>query len=310
MFARRFAIIGLVIAFAGIAGGVFAGRSDAAPAAGDVTELDLGTGRFLDADTGIGSHEEIVAFFTERVANRPNDHISATNLSAALTAQARHDGDLELYERAEAAARAALAISPDDVAARLQLATALQAQHDFADALAIGQAVLADDPSSIDAVYVIGDAHFEMQNYDLASIEYDRLEAEGRHAAVVARLARLASATGDDDRAVDLSREALELSTAFSLRPHGRAYYHFQLGHHLFKAGAVDEALDALADAFEIAPDHLGTIEELATVNAAIGEPEAIVELHGRLAVDEQDHLVEFLSTRAPKIAEQLATAS
>lgn len=277
---RKLAIAGVIIGVvAPTAAIVMSGDTSSS----DVAEIDTDAGVLLDESTGIAPLEDVVSFFERRVAERPGDHISRTQLARASSALARQTADLDLYSKAEQFARAALALAPDDTDARLELASALHAQHRFNQALSIGQALLNDDPSSTAALYTVGDANFELGRYATAEDAYRRLESFGRDAAVVSRLARLAAIEGDNDEAADLAAEAEELSGAFSLRPNGKAFYPFQRGHFLFEAGDIDGAITSLERALAIDPDHLGVVEKLASIHAAVGDLDEAMRLYESL---------------------------
>ena len=280
MSTRKFAIVGLVVGLVAIAAALVTSTDDGTSEAADI---DTTAGVLLDASTGIAPIDEVVEFFQRRVAERPTDYVSRTQLARALSDQARQTADLGIYERAEAVARDAVAINPTDADARIELASALHSQHRFTEALAIGQMLVAENPGSAAALYTVSDANFELGNYALAARAYARLEATGRHAAVVSRLARLAAIEGDNDRAVELADEAEVLSGAFSLRPNGKAFYPFQHGHFLFESGDVDGAIASLDAALAIDPEHVGAIEKLAMIHAAAGNLDEAMELYESL---------------------------
>lgn len=281
MYSRKFALAGLAIGVLGITAGAVIAVTGS-PGADDGGTV-VGSGRLLDASTGIAPIEEVVEYMADRADRRPSDYVARVELARALSTQARQTADLALYERAETAASAALAIAPDHEGAQLELASALHSQHRFSEALAIGERQIAERPGSVGALFVIGDAHFELGDYGQAARVYGRLADLGRNAAMASRLARLAWVEGDSDRAVELAAEAVELSDAESLRPNGKAFYPFQLGHFRFEAGDADGAVDALERALAIDPAHAGATEKLASIEAALGEYESALDRYESL---------------------------
>jgi len=277
MSTRKFAVVGVIVGLVAIATAMVNSMQDSPS---EAAEIDPSAGVLLDASTGIAPLDDVVEFFQRRVAERPNDYISRTQLARALSDQARQAADLEGYERAETIAREALVINPTDADARIELASALHSQHQVTEALAIGQILVRENPASRAALYAVSDASFELGNYALAARTYARLETTGRNAAVVSRLARLAAIEGDNDRAASLADEAEVLSGAFSLRPNGKAFYPFQSGHFRFEAGDVEGAIASLDAALAIDPEHAGAIEKLASIHAAAGNLNEAIDLY------------------------------
>ncbi|MEL6890382.1 MAG: tetratricopeptide repeat protein [Actinomycetota bacterium] len=266
MFITRFAIVGLVAAVLASTVAIVRDAGDDRPVA------DAAPGILLDDSSGIAPLGEVVEFFERRVENRPDDHVAQTNLARSLGELAAQTADIGLYREAETAARAALEIAPGSRPAALALASALQAQHRFDEALAISTDVLDQAPSSTAALTAVADAYFELGDLDRAGDAFRRLDAAGSNAATLSRLARLASERGDHDESIELAERAEAASASFSLRPNQAAFYPFQTGHFRVHGGDVDGAMESLEAALDIDPDHPGATELLASLLAATGD--------------------------------------
>jgi len=228
-------------------------------------------------------HSSAVTFWRDRSAERPNDYTSRTNWAGALMGWAGENGDLELYEQAEDVLREVLEEKPDFVPARLSLASALQSQHKFSEALAIGTELRSDDPDSIEAMVAVGDASFEIGDYDTARELYATLVGVERSAPVVSRLARIAWIDGDLDETIELSIEALSRSSSVDLRADEAAFYWYQLGHYRFENGDIDGAISDFEQAITISADTLAANEELPFVLASAGRIDEALDSYGQL---------------------------
>lgn len=232
---------------------------------------------------GLRSTEQVVKFWTDRVAASPAGYLDRTQLGLALAAEARENADLEGYEAAERVLREALEINPQHGSAKLALAQSLHSQHRFAEARNLAAEVLGAEPGSLGALALQGDASLELGEYTVARRLYTQLADRERSAPVVSRLSRLTYFEGKSAESVALAEEALALSDQLELRPTDRAFYRFQLGHVRFVTGDVDGAVQSLEDALDVAPDHPGAREKLAVVYASAGRVSEAEELYRAL---------------------------
>ena len=226
---------------------------------------------FLEPIQGMKPIAEVVALWQRRSDTVPLDYLSRTELGRALSRQARETADLAGFVVAEEALREALVLNPRYRPARLALAATLSAQHRFVEARELAEGVYAEDASALSALAVIGDASFALGDYERAEAIYFQLASLEQSPPVLARQARLAWVRGELGAAVALSRAALELSKDYALRPHDAAFYRFQLGHYRFANGDAAGAIDALNEALVLAPDHPGSAEEMAHIQASVG---------------------------------------
>lgn len=236
--------------------------AEVSPRIAPVTPVDVdGLAIELQVDTTRRPLAAVADELSARLAVNPDDHITATLLSATLLAHARVTGELQHFLDAEAVAEAAIALAPDDADAQLAKAAAVAARHDFAGAAAIADAVLAADPGHVGALLIRGDASLETGDVDSAGSFYGAVASRERVAPVVSRLARVAFLEGDPDQAVRLAVESVALAADLPLRPTEAAFYWFQLASMLERTGQVDAAAAALERALAIDPNHGGALE-------------------------------------------------
>lgn len=230
--------------------------------------------------------DDIIALWQGKADTQAQDYISRSRLGDAYAQRARETGDLDDYERAEAAHRDALRLNPTWPAARLGLATSLAAQHEFPEALTLARGVVEEDPGALAARAVVGDTSLELGDYAAASAAYAELATVGESAAVLSRLARLAAVETGPADAVRLAQRALDASRGEALRPDQRAFYWFQVGHYRFVAGNIDGSIAALRTALDIDPGHPAANEKLPFVLASTGRTTEALAAYEALLAD------------------------
>ena len=242
--------------------------------------------------------EDVVALFERRSQENPTDYVSRTQWGAALAAQAREEADLDRYAEAEQVLRDALETNPIYPQTRLVLASTLSSQHKFDDALTLAEDLHAEDPTILGALAVMGDAAFELGDYDRAAGLFRELSAVEYSPPVVSRLAKLEFSLGRPEAALALAEDALSAAEQLVLRPSNEAFYLFQVGHYRFETGDVSGAVEALEAALEIEPQHGGAAEKLAGIYAADGQiDEAIALYQGLIATGPAPDLYGSLAT-------------
>jgi serine/threonine-protein kinase len=211
-----------------------------------LSEIDCLQGNALRAQ---GKMEEAIARYQEAVRLIPNQEAYGA-LIPALQAQGKLD-------REAAASREALRLKPDDAVAYFHLGRLLQAQGDFAGAVAQyrrGQELSSkrtdSKPSSAqwvaDACYTCGNGLKDQGKLDEAIVAYQEVvrrkpEYEAAYAALIVAL----KTQGKLDREVAASREALRLQP-------DDAVAHFHLGRLLQGQGEYAEAIVAYRKGWEL----------------------------------------------------------
>ncbi|MEO7663896.1 MAG: hypothetical protein ABIV26_02130, partial [Candidatus Limnocylindrales bacterium] len=138
-----------------------------------------------------------IAAWTKNLAANPQDFLSATNLALLYHGRARLTSDLADHQRALEAARTAIAIAPDQAAARALEASILFSLHDFRGAVAAADALSRTDSTQLGALATRADAEIELGELAAATVDLDALRAAAAGPAVDVRLARLAAVTGN-----------------------------------------------------------------------------------------------------------------
>lgn len=235
-----------------------------------------------------------LTFWADRVAVRPDDFLSLVQLALVEAEQARLSADLDGYRRALTDIDRSLAIVPaypPTIRARGSIRFAL---HDFSGALADARTVLEASPSDAAALALLGDAAIELGMTDDAEAAYDRLDAIAPGPWLDVRRARLASVTGDADRALSLARKASQ--TATSDDPGQIAFYDYALGEYARLAGDAETAQAGFEAALLLSHTDIGALVGLARIDAFNGQPnEAIAHLRAAVAIAPQPESLSLL---------------
>jgi tetratricopeptide (TPR) repeat protein len=231
--------------------------------------------------------------WTRNLDANPKDFLAATNLATLYQGRGRLSYDLTDHERALAAARSALAIEPSHAPARVIEAAILFTLHDFSAAHAAADGLLRADPSQAGALVTRFDAAVELGRIDEARDDLDRLRSVGG-AAVRIRAARLASVTGDHDRA--LAEAILARDAALAEETGDLGFYHYAVGEYARLAGDAIRAREGFAAALAIRDGDVAALIGLARIDAYEGRTDdAIAGLQRATAIAPQPEALALL---------------
>lgn len=219
-----------------------------------------------------------IAFWSGRVEQNELDYLSRTNLGAAFLAAGRQEGDFDAYDAAELPLREALDLNPNYSPTLSTLAAVHLARHEFPTALELADRALERDPTSVEALAVLGDAHLELGQYDQADTAYDQLHRQLPGAPSEARLARLAFLIGRPDEAIEGAQRALELAGN-----NPDPAYPAALATYALDIGDIELAAATAQTAFAQSSSAPAAVETLAQVRAVQGRLDEAVTLYERL---------------------------
>lgn len=216
-----------------------------------------------------------VAAFIERLTARPDDVAALLGLGEAATQLARETADPAEYTRAADAFSRARELEPDSADALIGLGMVAAAKHDFAGALALGEAALSVAPRSARAWAVIADARTELGRYDEAKAAVQAMVDTRPDLGSYARVSYQRELHGDLAGAIDAMESAV---TAGGPATENTAYLRVALGNLWFLAGDLDRASAAYEGALERSPGYAFAIAGRARVAAARGDLDAAIE--------------------------------
>ena len=215
--------------------------------------------------------DPVAALEAQAKAN-PADAVAATKLGGALLERARQTRDFQLFARAEATLKGALARDAKHVPAMVLLASCHLDQHRFQQAIEVAGQALAADPESRDALAVRGDAYLQLGELARAREDYEKLFAAKADVLAHARVAGLLYAEGDAQAALESWAAAVQAGEQQKAPPALRGWCLVRQGELQFRTGNWDAAGESYKQAAALDPDDPDVLDHLAELHAARGE--------------------------------------
>ena len=215
--------------------------------------------------------DNLIKFYQSRAAADPENFFAFNRLAGAYIQKARESGDLTYYELAEKAARRSLDLLDDDpgaAPAMTYLAVVDFARHRFRQAGEQAKKALDLDPRGISAYGVLGDAAFEMGDYDRAEAAYAKLlnVMGARHPH--SRLAALHFIRGEPQVAIQALQRAVRAAADTNVSREHVAWHHAQLAEAHFEVGDLAAADAAYESALAAFPHYHRALAGLGKVRA------------------------------------------
>ena len=285
----------LILAFSNMQGRILASKNLLDPKQIDGSEL---------AD--IPPVEDTIRFFQARIKANPQDGLSYTLLAEQFIRHARETGDATGYQHAEAALHESIRLLPHYALAQASLASVYYAQHDFVPALELAQQVYEENPNSIEALAILGDAHMALGNYEEADLAYQALLERSEIPPVLARLAAFEELKGNPDEALALMHRAAGHAWQSGGTKESIAWYILRVGDLYFNTGQPKEAGRYYEAALRVFDRYHLALAGLGKVSTATGNYEAAIVYYQQAIniVPQPDHLAAlgdlYLLTNQP----------
>jgi tetratricopeptide (TPR) repeat protein len=200
-------------------------------------------------------------------------------LATGFMNKARESADASYYARAEAAARKAAELAPDDYGA-LRLESWIYAgQHRFAEARAAAERALARDPQDPWNYGTLADALIELGEYDAASDAVQKMVDLRPGMPAFVRVSYIRELYGETDGAIEMMQMAVDASAR---EPEPHAWCRTQLGHLLFDSGRLAEAELQYQSALQVFANAHGALLGLGRVWAAQGRNAEALQAYRR----------------------------
>src|SRR3989475_658787 len=214
-----------------------------------------------------------IAFYAERVAADSIGAADRGRLAALYLQRAREMGDFEDYRRAEELARRSLALRvAHNSNTYMSLASALLAQHRFAEALRVARDLNARDPGVPGHQALLAEIELELGRYDAARALFDSLWPARHELSVAPRLARWAEISGRTDLARRLLDAALAQAKARpDLPPEQLAWVYLRVGDLALRHDRLAEAEYAFRTGLSVFPSDYRLLAAQARLAAARG---------------------------------------
>lgn len=231
------------------------------------------------------SREDQLRVWTEVLRGDAASALALGHLAALNVQKGRETGQESHYPVAEEMARRSLRLRTQrNGAAYVTLASALLAQHRFAEAREAAAAARALDPDVFQYDALLAELDMELGNYEAASQGFARVAPYRSHLSVGPRLARWAEVTGRPGAAREILEELVaEASDRDDLPREQLAWFHLRLGDHYLRHGSLRRAHRSLTRALETNPGDYRAHNTLAKLALAKGAPKAALR-HARAA--------------------------
>lgn len=201
-------------------------------------------------------------------------------LGRAWVEKARFSSDPGFYLHADAAAKTALRLEPDNVAALNLRGLVLLNDHRFADAKALAEQMLAKDPDDPMALGTLSDALLELGDVDGAARAAQRMMDKKPNLPSYARASYLKWLHGDVDGAIESVRLAIDAGRG-QKDPEPTAWVLVEAAH-LFRHRGDLEGADAGYDvALRAMPDYAPALvgkARVALLNGDAAQASALLE--------------------------------
>jgi tetratricopeptide (TPR) repeat protein len=221
-----------------------------------------------------------IEFYRRRIARDPRSAGDYTQLAGLYLQRAREKDDDRDLLRAESTARHSLALRTGHNAAAFGvLVSTLLAQHRFADALEVGQRLLASDSTSIVARALVAETQLELGHYKEAGRTLGSLTTYRKNLSVAPRLARWEELHGRPEQARQLLRAAQEeVSRRHGIPREQIAWFHLRLADLALRHGRFGEAERELRSGLRIAPRDHRLLSTLARLEANRNDWDGAIE--------------------------------
>ena len=211
-----------------------------------------------------------------------NDVAAYVGLGYAYLQSVREVGDPGDYKRAETSFKEALKRDPNTPGALLGQAQLALARHQFREALALAEQVVAMDPGGRLALGPLADAQTELGRYDEAAATVQRMVDLRPDLPSYSRVSYQRELRGQIDGAVDAMRRALGAGAA---NLENREYIRVLIGNLFYLKGDLARADAAYRSSLAVYPDFVFALAGQARVHSARGEFAEAIDLLQR-AVD------------------------
>jgi tetratricopeptide (TPR) repeat protein len=227
--------------------------------------------------------DALIKFHQSRAAADPENFLAFNSLAGAYIQKARESGDLTYYDLAEKAALRSLDLLNDYPAASpamTYLAAVDLAKHRFREARERAQKALDLDPRTLAAHGVLGDAAFEMGDYEAAEAAYAKLLTSMGARHPHSRLAALHFIRGEPEVAIQALQRAVRAATEANTSRENVAWHRAQLADAYFEVGDLAAAGASYESALAAFPRYHRALAGLGKVRAGQQRFEEAVTLY------------------------------
>ena len=232
------------------------------------------------------SRDDQLRVWTTALKVDPGSAMAMAQLAALNVQKARETGSEAYYPVAESLAVRSLGLrSQRNAKTYVVLASALLAQHRFADARSAAAAALALEPETAQYRALLAEIDMELGDYGAAAQGFAGLGRYRTHLSIGPRLARWEEVNGHTAAArAILETGVAEAEKRRDLPREQLAWFHFRLGDHYRRHGSPRRARRSFTKALEINPGDYRAYKAMAELELTNGNTSAAL-IHAREAV-------------------------
>jgi tetratricopeptide (TPR) repeat protein len=221
-----------------------------------------------------------IAVWQKALAADSESAIALGQLAGLYMQRARESGDETNYVVAEKYARRSAALrSNRNGSTFVTLASALLAQHRFAEADTVASRLVELEPDVTQYHSMLGEIKLELGDYDAARTQFDGLFAQRAHLSIAPRLARWMEITGHSDEARKLLYAALTDARKRKDMPREQlAWFHLRAGDIDLRNGRLRGARRSFEEGLQVAPDDYRLLSAMSRLEAVEGNPKAAID--------------------------------
>ena len=221
----------------------------------------------------------------------PSSAVALTQLASLHLQRSRETGSESDVEVASEYARRSLAnrVSRNG-RAYATLATALVAQHRFAEAENVVEQAVGYDPGVPEYKALLGEVRLELADYEGARPLFDSLAPYGNRLSIAPRLSRWAEMNGETERAYMIMNKATRHAAGRRDLPREQvAWFHYRLGDMEMRRGRLRRANAEFQRGLELNPSDYRILSAMSRLALLKGKPREAIEA-GEIALS---HKVE-----------------
>ena len=228
--------------------------------------------------TASRSLDEQMKTYQELVKNNPRNVSALNKLAYVYIRKVRQTVDFSYNVSAEKLLRQALTIAPQNYDSLLYLSIVQMAQHRFADARDLALKAIAANSYGSGAYGILGDAYYELGDYEHCADAYDKMGDLKPGAPYYARASSYVALAGNPAEAIEMMKEALEASNPEDSEDY--SWYLLQLGNLSFDSGKTSEAESYYRQSLQLNPGSYNALAGMARVKTAKGELKEAIALY------------------------------
>jgi tetratricopeptide (TPR) repeat protein len=246
---------------------------------------DSGTeGLVVPVSKDLASHDLQIAAYSHALEVDPASAVALGQLAGLYLQRARETGEDGDYRRAVTFARRSLDLRVNRNAKTfVTLATALMAEHEFAEAEKVARLAVQYDPTVPQYRALLAEAQLELGNYEPARETFNALGEYRGYPSIASRLARWHELNGDVAGAFRIMRLTVEQADSRRDLPIEQvAWFHYRLGDMEMRNGKFRRARTEFERGLKVEPADYRILGGLAKLSLLEGNPARSIEYSQR----------------------------